>query len=153
MTLTLVVLHVIVMFAATALSQGPAFLLWRAMQRGDVAAIRGVGDQFGQVARYIGPMYIGGVVIGLIAVFVGGYDPFAPWLIIAYVLTVIAFTTPMIVTGPRMARVAEAAAQSPVEAPSDDLRSAIAASSAPVFWIDGALIVLFIVDMVAKPFS
>lgn len=153
MTLALVVLHVIVMFAAVAISQGPAFLLYRATRRGDVAAIREVGGAFGQASGLIGALFGIGVVLGLLAVFIGGYDPLAPWLLIAYVLTVIAFATPQFVTGPRIMRVIEAAAASPADAPSDDLRSAIAASSAPVFWIDAALIVLFIIDMVVKPFS
>jgi hypothetical protein len=153
MTTALVVLHVLVMFTAVAISQGPAILLYGAMRRGDVAAIRAVGDGFGRVGRFIGPLFGLGVVIGLTAVFVGGFDPLAPWLVIAYVLTVIAFLTPIVVTGPRMTRVIEAAAASPIDAPSPELRSAIGAAAGPVFWIDAALIVLFIVDMVAKPFS
>ena len=153
MTTALVVLHVLVMFTAVAISQGPAILLYSAMRRGDVAAIRGVGDGFGRVGRFIGPLFGVGVVIGLAAVFVGGFDPLAPWLLIAYGLTVVAFLTPMLVTGPRMMRVIEAAAASPVDEPSAELRSAIGAAVGPVFWVDAVLIVLFIVDMVAKPFS
>jgi hypothetical protein len=153
MITALVVLHVLVMFTAVAISQGPAILLYSAMRRGDVTAIRGVGDGFGRIGRFIGPMFGIGVIIGLVAVFVGGFDPLAPWLLIAYGLTVIAFLTPMLVTGPRMMRVIEAAAASPVEAPSSELRDAIRAAAGPVFWVDAVLIVLFIVDMVAKPFS
>jgi hypothetical protein len=152
-TTALVVLHVLVMFAATVVSQGPAVLLYRAMRRGDVAGIRGVLDQFQGVAALIGPMYGAGVAIGLVTVFVGGYDPFAPWLIIAYVLTAIAFTTPMLVTTPRMMRVGAAAAASPIDAPSAELRAEIGRATSPVFWVDAALIVLFVIDMVAKPFS
>ena len=153
MTTVLVVLHVLIMFTAVAISQGPAFMLHGAMRRGDVTAIRGVSAQYGQLGRFIGPMFGIGVVVGLIAVFVGGYDPFAPWLLIAYVLTVIAFLTPLLITGPRTMRVVEAANESPTDAPSGDLRAAISAATGPIFWIDAALIVLFIVDMVAKPFS
>jgi hypothetical protein len=149
----LVLLHILVMFTAVAISQGPAVLLYSAMRRGDVAAIRAVGEGFGRVGRFIGPMFGIGVLIGLVAVFVGGFDPLAPWLLIAYGLTVVAFLTPMLVTGPRMMRVVEAAAASPTEEPSPELRSAIGAAAGPVFWIDAALIVLFIVDMVVKPFS
>jgi hypothetical protein len=149
----LVLLHILVMFTAVAISQGPAVLLYSAMRRGDVAAIRAVGEGFGRVGRFIGPMFGLGVLIGLVAVFVGGFDPLAPWLLIAYGLTVVAFLTPILVTGPRMMRVVEAAAASPIEQPSPELRSAIGAAAGPVFWIDAALIVLFIVDMVVKPFS
>ena len=153
MIVLLVLLHILVMFTAVAISQGPAVLLYSAMRRGDVAAIRAVGEGFGRVGRFIGPMFGIGVLIGLVAVFVGGFDPLAPWLLIAYGLTVVAFLTPILVTGPRMMRVVEAAAASPTEEPSPELRSAIGAAAGPVFWIDAALIVLFIVDMVVKPFS
>ena len=153
MIVLLVLLHILVMFTAVAISQGPAVLLYSAMRRGDVAAIRAVGEGFGRVGRFIGPMFGIGVLIGLVAVFVGGFDPLAPWLLIAYGLTVVAFLTPQLVTGPRMMRVVEAAAASPTEEPSPELRSAIGAAAGPVFWIDAALIVLFIVDMVVKPFS
>ena len=153
MIVLLVLLHILVMFTAVAISQGPAVLLYSAMRRGDVAAIRAVGEGFGRIGRFIGPMFGIGVVIGLVAVFVGGFDPLAPWLLIAYGLTVVAFLTPILVTGPRMMRAVEAAAASPTEEPSPELRSAIAAAAGPVSWIDAVLIVLFIVDMVVKPFS
>lgn len=153
MTTALVVLHVLIMFGAVAISQGPTFMLYGAMRRGDVASIRGIAAQFNRLGRFIGPAFGIGVVIGLIAVFTGGYDPLAPWLIIAYVLTVIAFLTPQLVTGPRMMRVVQAAEASPLDAPSPDLRAAITANAGPIFWVDSALIVLFVIDMVAKPFS
>jgi hypothetical protein len=152
-TPALIALHVIVMFAATVVSQGPAVLLYRAMRRSDVAGIRGIMDHFQSLAVLIAPMYVTGVLIGLVTVFVGGYDPFAPWLLIAYGLTVVAFSTPMLVTTPRMARVGAAAAASPLDAPSPELRAEIGRATSPVFWVDAALIVLFIVDMVVKPFS
>jgi hypothetical protein len=141
------------MFTATAIAQGPAFLLWRAMRREDVAAIRGIVDMYQGVGILVGPIYGIGVIVGLITVFVGGYDPFAPWLIIAYILTLIAFATPSLVTVPRMIRVGAAAHDSPLDAPSDELRTAIRHASTPVFWVDAILIVLFIIDMVVKPFS
>lgn len=153
MTTALVALHVLVMFAATTVSQGPAFLLFRAMRRGDVPAIRTVVGQYRGLGAFIGPLYGLGVVIGVVTVFVGDYDPFAPWLLIAYGLTVVAFATPQLVTVPRMMRIGAAAEASPTDAPSQELRAEISRASGPVFWIDAALIVLFIVDMVVKPFS
>jgi hypothetical protein len=149
----LVALHVIVMVAATVISQGPAFLLYRAMRHGDVAGIRGILDNYQGLGAFIAPLYIGGVLIGVVTIFVAGFDPFEPWLIIAYVLTVIAFLTPQFVTVPRMLRVGAAAATSPVDAPSDELRAEIARASGPVFWVDAVLIVLFLIDMIVKPFS
>lgn len=153
MTPVLIALHIILMFTATALAQGPAFLLWLAMRRGDVVAMRGIVDTYQGIGMLVGPLYGIGVIVGLVTVFVGGYDPFAPWLIIAYILTLIAFATPSLVTVPRMIRVGAAAHDSPVEAPSDELRAAISHATTPVFWVDAILIVLFIIDMVVKPFS
>jgi hypothetical protein len=153
MTTALITLHVLVMFAATAVSQGPAFLLYRAMRRGDVPAIRTLVNQYGSLGAFIGPLYGLGVLLGLVTVFVGGYDPFEPWLLIAYGLTLVAFATPQLVTVPRMMKIGAAAEESPADAPSPELRAQISRASGPVFWIDAALIVLFIVDMVVKPFS
>ncbi len=153
MTTTLVVLHVLVMFTATVVSQGPAFLLWRAMRQRNVGAIQGLLDQYQGLTPIIGALFGVGVVIGLVTVFVGGYDPFAPWLVIAYALTLVAFVTPRLVTAPRMMRLAGAAATSPLDEPSPELREEISRATAPVFWIDALLLVLFIIDMVGKPFS
>ena len=153
MTVALVVLHVVVMFTAVAISQGPAILLYGAMRRGDVAAIRGIGAGYGRIGPLIGALFGIGVLIGLLAVFVGGYDPLAPWLLIAYGLTVVAFLTPRLVTVPRIMRVVEAAEGSPADAPSPELSEAIRAAVGPVFWVDAILLVLFVVDMVGKPFS
>lgn len=153
MTTALVVLHVLVMFTAVALSQGPAFVLYSAMRRKDVPAIRAVGASLGRIGPMIGPIFGLGVLIGLAAVFASGFDPFEPWLVIAYVLTVVAILVPRFVTVPLMMRVTIAAADSPTDAPSPALTEAIRGAVGPAFGIDAAIIVLFIVDMVAKPFS
>jgi hypothetical protein len=152
-TSLLVFLHISVMFSAVAISQGPAFLLYRAMRRNDVAAIRAIGGQFATIGPKIGMVFGVGVVIGLITVFVGGWNPLSTWLLIAYVLTVVAMLTPRVLTAPRMMRVGRAAVQSPLEAPSPELRSEIAAATQPVYWLDAAILVLFVIDMVVKPFS
>ena len=153
LTAVLVFLHVTVMFAAVAISQGPAFLMYRAMRRNDVAGIRALGGQFAAIGPKIGMVFGVGVLIGLITVFVGGWNPLSPWLLIAYGLTVIATLTPRLITAPRMMRVGMAAAQSPLDAPSAELRREIDPATQPVYWLDAAIIVLFLVDMVVKPFS
>ena len=153
MTPVLVALHIIIMFAATSISQGPAFLLYRSMRRNDVPGIRAVLGQYQGLGPLIGPTFGLGVLVGLVTVFVGEYDPLAPWLLIAYGLTVVAIATPRLVTVPRMMRVGAAAAASPADAPSPELRAEINRAAGPVFWIDAAILVLFIVDMVVKPFS
>jgi hypothetical protein len=152
-TALLVFLHIAVMFVAVTISQGTAFMLYRAMRRDDVAAIRAIGGEFTTVVPKIGMFFGVGVAIGLVAVFVGGWDPLAPWLLISYGLTVVAVLVPRLLIEPRMLRVGMAAAQSPLEVPSAELRSAIAHATHPVYWLDAAILVLFVLDMVAKPFS
>lgn len=153
MTTVLVVLHVLTMFTAVAISQGPALMLWIAMRRGDVMAIRGVGVGYQKVGPAIGALFGIGVLFGVAAIFAGGFDPFAPWLIIAYVLTVIAFLTPRLLTVPIMMRVMAAAEESSSDAPSPALSEAIGRAVGPIFWVDAVILVLFIVDMIVKPFS
>lgn len=152
-TALLVFLHITVLFAAVAISQGPAFMLYRAMRRDDVAGIRAIGTQFSALAPTTGMLFGVGVVIGVIAVFVGDWDPLAPWLLIAYALTVASMLTPRLVVVPRLAQVGAAAAESPLDAPSPELRSAIASATRPIYWLDAAILVLFLIDMVVKPFS
>lgn len=153
LTAVLVFLHIAVIFAAVTISQGTAFMLYRAMQRNDVAGIRAIGGEFAAIGPKIGMFFGVGVLIGLAAVFVGGWDPLSPWLLISYGLTLVAVLVPRLLTAPRMVRVGVAAAQSPLEAPSPELRRAIAEATHPVYWLDAAILVLFVLDMVVKPFS
>lgn len=152
MTPYLVATHVVLMFAGVALAQGPAVLLWGALRREDVPAIRGLLGSMRSSGRFIGPVYMLGVLAGLTAVFVGGFDPLAPWLLIAYALTLVASILPRIIVIPRAQRLAAAAMASPLDAPSAELRAEIAAATTPVFWLDAAVILLLILDMVLKPF-
>lgn len=152
MTPYLVAIHILLMFAGVALAQGSAVLLWGAMRRGDVPAIRGLLGAMRSSGPLIGPVFGLGVLAGLTAVFVGGFDPLAPWLLIAYALTLVAFALPRVLLIPRMQRLGAAAMSSPTDAPSPELRAEIANATTPLFWLDAALIVLLILDMVLKPF-
>lgn len=153
MTAIFTTLHIVLMFAGVALTQGAAILLYQALRRNDVTGIRGVLGGMRNVSPWMGPTFGLGVLFGLVAVFVGGFNPLAPWLLIAYVLTLVAFVIPRIVTIPRAMRLGAAAGKSPADSPSPELRAEIAAATTPVFWLDAAIIVLLIADMVLKPFA
>ena len=153
MTPFLIALHIIIMFTATALAQGPAFLLWRAMRREDVAAMRGIVDTYQGIGIVVGPLYGIGVIVGLIAVFVGRVRPVRP--VADHRLRPYAhrLRDPVARDGPahdpgRLGRPRQPARRAVAE-----LRAAISHATTPLFWVDAILIVLFIIDMVVKPFS
>src|SRR5215212_912409 len=79
-------LHVLTMFVAVAMAYGPAALMIAASRRGDVLALRGIAATTDRLSTLVGVVFGVGFVFGLIAVFVHDFDPFAGWLIIAYVL-------------------------------------------------------------------
>jgi hypothetical protein len=147
-------LHVAVMFAAVALSLGPLTLLIAAVRRRDVPAIRGLLAAQRPLVRWIPAVFGIGVLLGLVAVFANSYDPLRPWLLIAYVLTVIAAVLPRVSAGAWARRLGMAAATSDPDSPSAELAAAMDDSRARwMLWLDFGVIALLIADMVFKPFS
>ena len=146
-------LHVITMFAAVALSGGSEILFGRIARTRDAAAIRRASEAFGQIAGYIAPTFIVGLAFGLIAVFVHGFNPFAPWLLLAYPLFVAGMLVGALVTGPWVGRVAEAAGAAG-DQPSTELDAAVddprGRTGQVVFWV---LIAAIVFVMVVKPLS
>ena len=88
-----VFLHVLTMFVAVALSGGGQIFLLAIANRRNPAAIRDSFAADKQLVRYIRVLFPLGLVFGLIAVFVHRFDPFAPWLLLAYVLFVAGVVT------------------------------------------------------------
>ena len=88
-----VFLHVLGMFTAVATAYGPAFLMHRAAATRHVPTIRGVFS----MAKVTGPLipvfFLSGFAFALIAIFTEGFNPFRPWLLIAYVLFAIGLFT------------------------------------------------------------
>jgi hypothetical protein len=90
----------------------------------------------------------------VVAIFTNGYDPFRPWLLIAYALTVVAAVLPRFSAGAWAQRLGMAAATSPDTAPSDALAAAMDDPRAgSMLWLDFGVIAVLIADMVLKPFS
>ncbi len=92
-------LHIAVMFLAIAVAQGPLILLIAAVRRRDVPGIRGLLRAQFPLVRWIPAVFGVGVLLGLIAVFTNSFDPLRPWLLIGYVLTVIAAVLPRFSAG------------------------------------------------------
>ena len=147
-----VFLHIVTMFTAVTMGYGPAVLMVAAGRARDVASLRGILRAAFRVERLIGPTFILGALLGVVAIFTNDLDPLAGWLVIAYVLFAIAAIMPAVFTGPWLKRVAAAAEASPDNAPSDELRTL---TSSPRYTLplafDVSVIVLFIADMVLKP--
>jgi hypothetical protein len=149
-----VFLHVLSMFAAVAATFGPAFLARRAAATRHVPTIRGVFS----MARVLGPvgpiLFVTGLVFGLIAVFTGGFNPFQPWLLIAYALFIIAMVVGARIHAPYARSVGIAAEASPDAAPSPELNRALDNPQQEIaFWLDYAVVTVIIFDMIIKPFG
>ena len=144
-----VVLHVLSMFAAVAVAAGGDLLFYRIARTRDAAAIRGAGVAFARLARLIPVLFGIGAVFGVIAIFVHRFDPFATWLVVAYVLFVLGLLLGNFVNGAWAGRVTAAADETDpaLELAVSDARGPIGIA---LFWLIIAAIVFL---MVAKPFS
>ena len=146
-------LHISIMFAAVALAIGGETFVARAAATRNVLTIRGTLGAAMGVMGWVAPLFGLGVVVGIIAALVGAFDPFAPWLIAAYVLFVVAMVIGSQV-GSWAERLGKAAAASPIEAPSPELAAALDDQRARVTrYLNMAIVAVFIFLMVFKPGS
>ena len=149
-----VFLHVATMFTAVAFSLGPTFVLRRIGRSGDVPAIR---RSFALSAPIIGgiPMLFGlGAALGIVAIFTNGFNPFQPFLLVAYGLFILASIVGAVVTTPWFKKVTKLAAESPDAAPSPELSAALDDPRARFTdWFDPLIILAFLFDMIIKPFG
>jgi hypothetical protein len=119
-----------------------------------VGAIRSGFTIGASLGKAIGPLFTVGLLFGLLTAWNEGLNFFAPWLLIAYALFIISTIAGVALTAPRIARVAQLAAESPIDRPSPELAEALAdGRSELLFLFDAMLILAFIFDMVVKPFS
>lgn len=147
-------LHIATMFTAVAMAIGPTLLLRRIGQSGDVPAIRRSFAMAAPVIRFIPALFGVGALLGIVAIFTNDFDPFQPFLLIAYVLFVIATVVGIRFSGPWFKAVGKASAESPDAAPSPELAAALHHPTARFLdWFDPLIILAFIFDMVVKPFG
>ena len=149
-----VFLHVVTMFAAVAISIGPTLVLRRIGQSGDVPAIRRAFALSAPIVRAIPAVFGLGALLGVVAIFVNGFDPFRPFLLIAYALFIIATIVGAVITTPWFKRVTQLAAESPEASPSAELSAALDDPRARFTdWFDPLIILAFLFDMIIKPFG
>jgi hypothetical protein len=147
-------LHILSMFLAVALVVGPDLLLYRTARSGEVRAIRTVFGLARPLSLAVPVAFALGLLFGFLAVFAGGFDLFAPWLVIAYVVFAIGALAGAAVVAPWQRKVAAAAATSPEGAPSPAL-AALLRDRKPTYamLIDFVTVVGTLFAMVMKPFS
>ena len=149
-----VFLHIATMFTAVALTIGPTVLLRRIGKSGDVPAIRRSFAAAAPIIRAAPGLYGLGAALGIVAIFTNGFNPFQPFLLIAYGLFVLATVVGIRFNAPWFQRVVQTSADSPDEAPSSELAAALDDPMVRFLdWFDPLIILLFVLDMVVKPFG
>jgi hypothetical protein len=119
-------LHVLTMIATVTVAVVPTVALLAITRRGDVATVRGVVPLARSVRNAAPLLFVLGATMGLVATVAGGLDPMRPWLIGSYATLTVALLAGAILADPWAHRVGAAAASSPLDSPSRELRAAIA---------------------------
>ncbi len=149
----IVFLHVLTMFTAVALSGGIDILLLRIARTRDARAIRTAFAAHGRFEPFIPGLFVTGLLFGLIAVFVEGFNPFQPWLLLAYPLFVLGILVGALGMGRWAGRMRLASADAP-DSGSPALDAVIDERSVRyafgAFWL---LIAAIVFVMVLKPLS
>ena len=146
-TAVLIFLHILTMFAVVTLHSGPQVLIVAA-RRSQPAAIPGIARAYARSGRLVPPLGIIGGLLGLAAAFVGGYDLFAPWLLIAYLLFLAIIVYGARVSVPFVSSLGDTV-QDGRKIDADILGSRLPR----IFAIDAGIYALVIADMVLKPLS
>lgn len=145
-------LHILAMFTAVALAYGPAALMVVASRRRDVRSLRAIVTTSVRLGPFVGGAFATGIVLGVVAIFVHGFDPLQGWLVIAYVLVIISLAMTFLFTNPWLEKVAAAAEASPDDQMSPELAALVdSPRNQALLAFDALLIVLLIADMVLKP--
>lgn len=110
------------------------------------------------MAKALGPLipvfFLAGFVFALIAIFTEGFNPFRPWLLIAYVLFAIGMYTGARIHAPYARAVVTAAEASPDSTPSPELNQALDnPQEGFAYYLDYVVVIAIIFDMIVKPFG
>jgi hypothetical protein len=151
METTLKFAHELVMFFAVAASIGGPTMVFRLAKTDDLPGIRTAFRYFLPTAKLIGPFYGLGTLLGLATVWVMDLPWLASWLVISYVLTILAAILGR-VTGAWATKVAKLAAAEEGTAPSAELNALLSAKAPRIVrMIDMFLILIFVALMVFRP--
>jgi uncharacterized membrane protein len=147
-------LHIACMFVAVSIFVGQGMLSGAVARSGDVPAVRRVLATEDRFAPVGGAMFILGIVFGFLTAITGDFDLTQTWLLIAYAIALFIFVNGITYHRRQAERLKAAAAASPDDRPSDELRAITGAPSVAVMnAIDGIAWLAIIYLMVAKPFS
>jgi hypothetical protein len=153
MTLGLLLLfgHITVMIAAVVISYGPALMFQMATRTGQVAPVRALSAATG-LGIWIPILYIAGGLLGLATAINFGYNLLAPWLVIAYVLWLIAMVNGGGIHAPFFRKVAALTITTPDGPITGELAALIAdRRERTAAAVDYVVIVAILFDMVVKP--
>lgn len=146
-------LHIATMFTAVAGTVFPEVILHLIANTREPRTIATVAHIAERIGKVIPVFFVGGAVFGLLAAWTGELDFTAPWLLITYVLFVLAIVTGIFVSDPWVARL-RAAAVASGEAPTAELSAVIdepRAKYASAWLMLTVVVIIFL--MVFKPGS
>jgi hypothetical protein len=145
-------LHIAFIFSAIALVYGTEFILHRIGRSGDTRAIR-TAFQITKPVGTLGPvMFSIGIVFGITAGLVNGYNLLAPWLLATYVLVAVIMAAGLTITVPWMNRVGALSAAAPDGAPTAELEAALHDQRVSgLMWASIVVDVVIVALMVFKP--
>jgi uncharacterized membrane protein len=148
------VIHVMAVVLAIGISIGPEILLNRIARSNDVRAIRAGFKMASPLAKAAPPFYVAGLLTGLGAVWSGGWNFAAPWLLISYGIFAVMIALDAGFRVPWVKRVLAAATASPDGALSAELQSALADRRGTITtWAGPPAILIMVFLMVYKPFQ
>lgn len=144
-------LHILAMFAGVTVLIGAELFVTFAIRRRDLGALRAYFRIADRVDKAGNAAFGLGIVFGLIAAIVGGFDLLQGWLILAYVLVAAAIVAGAS-TVPYLKRLDAALEASDGDEPGPEL-TALLASPVPLAasTVSAVIIALVIWDMVFKP--
>jgi uncharacterized membrane protein len=147
-------LHIAFLFVAVSIFVGQGMLVGAVARSGDVLAVRRMlvtEERFGPVG---GAMFLLGIVFGFVTALTSDLDLTATWLLIGYALSIFILVNGLTYHQRQAEKLRAAAAASPEDQPSDQLRGLAGAPSVVVMnVIDGLAWLGLIFVMVTKPFS
>ena len=150
----LLFLHIATIFAAVTVSFGSGLVMRLAYLTGRLEAVRGVALASRPVGVLIPILFVAGGLFGLLTTVAFGYNLLAPWLVIAYVLWLVAMAEGAVVNrdfAQRLQPLLAGSADGPITSPIVSLFSEPKVLAGTV--VDYVVVIALVFDMVVKPFS
>jgi len=147
-------LHIVTMFFAVALALSSEIVVRRVAGTLDPRAISTTVERVAPLGKITTGAFLLGLAFGVIAALTGHINLLAPWLLMSYGAFVLAMAVGGLITDPWVGRLGAAAAASPSDTPSDELRTVVGDPRAR--WATVLLMVIIatiVFFMVVKPLS